>query len=542
MAQYTGKQLNDLIKAQSKFAVKKGISELIDVYKDNWDYILRNELLRQFTDENVSDLKWLTTKEMNLIKRVINEISLVYKNPAVRKAIIKDEVKDKTGIVTAEAQEDENYKNMIADSNINTVMKQVNRYTELANHVMLKSVFRNNKMDFDIMMFDNVEILWHPDDWKRIIAVKYYIGLQLPNMTRFTDPDNPYKVSDDVYEARDITKDGTTFEKYQRSVLYTIEDYEENKDDEVIKYQKGYIYTYEQQVGGKDYEERLLSKEENPYRDIDGNVILPFVLFSKTFPIYRLLDFTTGNDLFDANLSTAMNLIHLNELIKYQTHIQLWMVVADKSAEPKKKKLSAKDIMVIRSKNGIGSVGTIDLQSAIDKLWNVIKERIVSVLSNYGISPQNFTMSGQPASGFAIMLDNRALLEMREDAIPIYREKEKELFGVMQSVWNYHNPDKMINVKSEFKIDFGEVTFPQSVDEKSRSMTVLMRFNVKTPLDYIKEDNPDLTDEAAMRVFQKNKAINQEITGGVTLQAPAQPGQQKPEDFKGGINDKKVRK
>ena len=56
----------------------------------------------------------------------------------------------------------------------------------------------------------------------------------------------------------------------------------------------------------------MIDVKPNPYTDIDGNPVLPFILFSKTYPIDTLLDFTTGADLVDITIVTAINLVHLN--------------------------------------------------------------------------------------------------------------------------------------------------------------------------------------------------------------------------------------
>jgi len=78
-----------------KFIIQKGINDrklaiqnLIDIYKDDWETIIREEINRQFTQKSQAKLRFLITREMNVVKRVTNETALVYKNNAVRKPLL----------------------------------------------------------------------------------------------------------------------------------------------------------------------------------------------------------------------------------------------------------------------------------------------------------------------------------------------------------------------------------------------------------------------------------------------------------------------
>ena len=371
---YTGAQLNELIKNQSINAVKISVKELIDIYQDNWDHIIRAELRDQFSQTTYDYMKWLITKEMNLLKRVINEISVIYKKPAERKAIIKS--KDREGIEVL--QEDEVYAEAIDKTNIDIVLNKVNQYTNLLNNVLVKTVWRDKRIEFDIINFDNAEIYTHIDDWTKIIAIKYYVGIELPYQYNGAGSERGYKsrAEGGVYNLIGgyETESGVYIQKYDKAYLYTLEDIEDQESGIIAK--KGYIYEYKQVNGS----EELTGKEENPYRDIYGNVILPFTLFQKDYPIDQLLNFTCGNDLRDANMNIAMSLIHLNNLLKYQSYKQVWLKSEDMTKVPKKLRLDPAAVLKLESEKS--EVGVIDLQTAIDKHWTIINSRILMILSN----------------------------------------------------------------------------------------------------------------------------------------------------------------
>jgi len=505
-----------LIEEQTDNTIKIGVRELIDIYKDNWEDIIDSELHRQFTSDTIEELLPLTTMELNLLKRVVNETSLVYKAPANRGAVIAAIGEDATPLI------DYNYNKAIEYSDIDIVMKAVNKYTNLTNHTLLKVVYRDKKIDYDILTFDNCEIITHPDDWKRIIAVKYYIGLQLPMAYGRNE-----ELAADKTATRNTNSDSDILEKkYSKSKLYALEDVEIERDGNPLSIKRGKIYTYAKSGNS----EVLVDEEDINYRDVDGNVILPFVLSSKEYPVNELLDFSTGNDLRDLNINIAVLMVHQNALQKYQSYLQVWVKVQKLSQMPKKQAVGpAKIIGLPVGADNIGDIGVLDLQSRIKEHQEVIEKRITMALTNYGISPQSFTLSAIPQSGFAMKMSNIAKLEYREDQIPMYRNIEHKLFNITRSIWNYHRPSEMISDKAKLKIDFAEVAFPMSADEKEKEFTFYKRNNVKTDVDLIRTNNPDLSEEDAILVYQKNKAFNESNTTGIIPEQIEQPNEDEEE-------------
>jgi hypothetical protein len=317
---------------------------------------------------------------------------------------------------------------------------------------------------------------------------------------------------------------GMGMEKYSKAYLYTLEDVaqtdiieSETKNTATIK--SGYIYEL-RQIGDQ---EEIVSKEPIPYKDVNGNVILPFVLFSKSYPVLKLLDFTTGNDMRDLNMNVAITLVHINALMKYQSYKQMVMKVKDKSDIPENFRMGPAEMAIIGDPDGNADLSVLDIQSRIDYIWDIIKQRILTSLSQYGISPQNYELSGTPSSGFAIMLSNLAKLEYRQAQLPLYRKYEEEMFNVIRSVWNYHNQDKMISESAEFVIDFADILFPRSPDEIQKDFLFRKQNNAATDIDLILELNPDLDKETAKRQWIENKAFNEAAMPKVAVQPAQRP-------------------
>lgn len=534
---YTGEQLNKLIRDQSKNTVKIAIKELYDIYKDNWDQIILSELEDQFTENTYNKLKWLITKELNLLKRWVNDISLVYKKPCKREAVIENEIENEdTQEIEVKKVKDKNYEIMKKQTNKKDVVMQLcNRYTNLMNHVLLKIVYRNNKIDYDVLFFDNCEIYCDPEDWSRIIAIKYYKGMQLPvEYSKYAESSTSSATmsSDDRFKSQY----GTPIHKFKESVIYALNDTKEIINEQEIKYTKGYIYTFKQ--AGE--EEILVKTEPIPYTDENGNAILPFVLFSKEMPVNQLLDFSTGNDLRDANINIAINLIHLNSLMKYQSYKQLYMSVDDRTKVPEKLKTDPATVIILENGETASTIGTLDLQAAIYEIWKYIKERITTVLAQQGIAPQNFELSGTPQSGFALKINNIGKLEAREFQLPMYSEYEDQIFVIERIIWNYHNTGQKIDIQTKLVKDFGEIEFPMSPMEKQQLFNFEKLNNAKTSIDLIMDNNPDLTRKQAEEEFFKNKQFNDANIPAVTVSPFQQPGQVKPDEKKPKNKEKEL--
>lgn len=499
-----------------KFIVEKGINDrklavknLIDVYKDDWEDQIRSELSRQFTSLSQDKLRFLITREMNLVKRVVNETALVYKNNAVRKALVSngkgvDGVEDFTI--------DENYEKIIAKSSINSIMKQVNRYTKLSNQTMLRVVWRDKKIDFDMLTFDNVEIFTDPEDWTKIIAIKYFIDLELPSTSADLNDDVTIGTNDAFLSAGSDNSFGVSITEandasFSTMFLWTLED----KDSISGEYLKSFVRTYNK----KDGEMVEVKKEDNLYFDQDGFPVLPFVFFPNKTPHSTLTDYTSGNDVYDANMNVALNYVHLNELIKYQSYKQIFVKASDATSFPSSWNLDPQSVIALTDTDNNTDIGTLDLQSDITKIMELIRDRIIMVFSQVGIPPSAIQLSGTPESGIAIRLDKQSLMEFREDDIEIYREKEKALFEVVRIINNFHNTEK-ISEDAEINIDFAEITFPTTRQEEAAADALEIQNNSLTGWQILQRKNPDLTDDQAKEKYQENKDFNSNQLGGLS--------------------------
>jgi hypothetical protein len=512
------KTINQKIRTGHKLTIKRYVRNIYNIYKDNWCYIILQELRKQVSQETYDEFRFLITQEVNLLKRVVNDLSTIYHKPAKRRAVTEGKEANDEGELIETQKEDENYEKSQEETNKDDALNAVNQYTNLTNNVMLKVTYRNEKLDYDIYLFDNVEIYVDPEDWKEIIAVKYYHGLNVDGSG--SDYDHygcgysslGYSSYWPVMKYDD-NEDGigtTGVQDYYSAVVWTKKDIkntgiiENGKDNETLE--GGKVYTVKPYG---DEREEIVEVKDNPYIDDDGEYVLPFVLFNRIYPVYTLLDFTSGNDLKDLTVNIAILLVWLNSVEKYQSFKQIVINTDDPDSIPKNITFGPNDVIVNPTKEGGGSVEVLDLQADITNKFNVIKERIVNVLSGYGISPQNFTMSASPTSGFALKISNIGKLEYRESQLPMYRQKEKELYDIEKVIWNYHKPSEKIDEDAKLETDFSEVEFPKSPDEKIKKDEFDLRHNQTTEVKILQRDNPDLTEDMSKEMYMENKTFNE---------------------------------
>jgi len=170
------------------------------------------------------------------------------------------------------------------------------------------------------------------------------------------------------------------------------------------------------------------------------------------------------------------------------------------------------------------AIDVLDMQTAIKEMWDVIKERMTIACAQYGIPPSALTITGSPASGYALKIDRSGLEEVRENDVEIYRGIEKELFEITRIVNNTDHAEK-ISDTAEFHVDFAESNYPDSPQEESTKWQSRISNNVASPVDWIKADNPDLSDDEAAAKYAVNKGINQ---AKIPVSPLTNPGIQQP--------------
>jgi hypothetical protein len=148
-----------LTQAQSQAQVQRKIdtAKLIDFYHGHQIQDLKADLVQY--SGNVEQLKPVC---VNVVKKINNRLAQVYNKPATR-------------AVTGTDQDQEVFNLIQNQARMNVKMKQASRFTKLVKTVLIRVLFRNGKLELDILTPDivDVETGTSPEDLKAVIVTHY---------------------------------------------------------------------------------------------------------------------------------------------------------------------------------------------------------------------------------------------------------------------------------------------------------------------------------------------------------------------------------
>jgi len=417
----------------------------LDLYRDDYEDIVRTKIKELFHKDNYERLYYHVNQSQNVLKRVINEISTVYKAQPVR-----------------DFKEDKRFEEILGYSKLDTKLKKVNRYSNLLNETLLKIGVRGGRIVFDIITPNISTVVQNSEDPTQADAIIYMVT---PVNTVGSD-----------------------------SILYYYWDVLGNH----------YILNKDMKLSQRFYEPSFY-----PYRGEDGLPILPFIIFHREEPDDSFWDQDTGRDLYNAALMIGIKMTLFDYYFKVASFKQPY-VIGDKPNIPSNQVL---DPLTVFMASGEGAqVGLLDMQINLDQLQNALVFQINTVINNYGISADQWSLSISEMSGRALKIRNRALLEIREEQIPLYREYEQEIFDKTRIVNNAHFPDTPITA-TDFSVDFGEIEFPEDPKEELELDTKRLKTGLISLGQFYKKYNPDVDEgkgeKAIIENLEKLKALRE---------------------------------
>jgi hypothetical protein len=414
----------------------------LDLYRDDYEDIIKAAMKNLFHKDNYERLKYHVNQSQNILKRVVNEISMVYKVNAKR-TLDKESLR---------------YEELKKEMNFDFKLKKVNRYTNLLNELILKIGTRGGKLVYDVLTPNICTVIQDENDPTRARAIIYSNTL----VNTVGSPLIEYYYWDDMGNYQILNKD-----KLIKKVIYAPGDY--------------------------------------PYRDAENLPILPFVVFHRQEPDDTFWDQDTGRDLYNAAILTGVKMTLFDYYFKTASFKQIY-AIGDKVDVPSGQVL---DPLTVFTASGQGAaVGTLDLQIDMDKLVNALVFQINSIINNYGISADAYTLSVAEMSGRALKIKNRALLELRQDQEPLYRNAEQELFEKTRIINNAHAPRMgwgEIPGDATLELDFGEIEFPEDPKDELEFEKARLKTGIISLGQFYQHFNPDVTDEVeAEKAIIKN--------------------------------------
>lgn len=482
-SEFTIKVLKAQYKSQAQQERREEMRKRIDYFNDDQLDHLDDVLKRRYKKPEVLSLQ----KEIdNIIKMVVEKTALVFKNPV--EIIIEHKKK------SVAKRNQERWKELEQETHLQVFLKQADAYVRLCNTVMGRVAFRRGGLALDLVTPDIFDVVQNTEDPTVADGV-----VLLPQS--FVDTA--------VYDAKD---DELIYQFFSWESFFRYK-------------QKGANETAQIQIlKDPDNEDAL-----NPYAIADSlandgemnrDVPPPFFVFHNTSPLNRFFQ-QGGDDLINAQETINVKLTELNHLFKMQSFSIPVIIGGDK----KNVYQTDPTVPIVLPLARAGETGQSDFRfetpvPKLTELLNSIADTIQRIASRYNIAPENFTLSGTPASGLSLRLQNAPLLEARQDDVERYRNRLREMCEVIRVVNNMHylelgQRDKLIDDDIEFKFDFSEITFEEDPIKENQKWMERIEAGVASPVQWLMELNPDLTEVQAKERLAEIKEEKKSATTSV---------------------------
>lgn len=405
------------------------------LYSDDYEDIIRESMSGLFHKSNYERLYYHVNQSQNILKRVVNELSMVYKAEAQRSLSI-------------ESQRYEDIKNAL---DMDSRMRRINRLTTLLNEVIVKVGVRRGAIVWDIITPDIATVIQDENDPTRMVACTWHRSA----VNTMGSAGVEYEYMDDL----------------------------------------GWWCILDESFKVKQV---LYSPATTPYRGPDGRPSMPLVVFHRQQPEATFWDQDSGRDLYNASVLMGVKMTMLDYYFKTSSFKQIYVVGSNVNV-PDKQVLDPLTVFKVQlDPQTSGEVGTLDLQARIDQLVNSLVFQLNSVINNYGISADMWTLSISEMSGRALKIKNRALLEQRAEQLPTYRQGEQDLFSATRIINNAHAGFfgwERIPEAAELEVDHAEPEFPEDPNYELDLETKRLKSGLISLGKFYQRFNPDITDE-----------------------------------------------
>ena len=400
----------------------------------------------------------------NLTKKLINQLAVVYRESAQRYILV-------------DGEQDEDlteYINSIYPEDTNTKDKKAHRFAKLLNTSFTQVVFDKEKgrMDFVIEPTHKFKVEIDDNDPYKITLLKYL---------KYFKND---KGEDELY-----------------TVVWTDETH------------------YKEDTNGNKTAIGNNFDMVNPY----GVIPFAMLMMESGEDIWGIgaLDVVDANELINVLLTVLVNdhILGGNGLL-ITTNLDLRTKGTEENGLIKVRTGRRHPIQVedARTENATPSAQYVTPPSLITEIRDSIDYRIKQVALIKGLNPNSFLADVQATSGYSKIIDSLEQLEIRRDDIEPCRTYEHDRFEIIRRVNNAAYLDAELKSKFdlqeipedvELRIDFAEIKVEKTPAEIMEDRRFKLEHNMETPVDWLRQENPDLTEDQAIEIIENNKSIRQ---------------------------------
>jgi hypothetical protein len=432
------------------------LKERVRMFNNNWSDILDRELKKQFHEKTYPKVKLMLDTSMNIFRRIIREICTVYREPASRTI---------AGIAPErQADLDTLYQKLRIDQ----TMQVAHRYAKAAtmSFLVVRRVPGEERLVIRVLTPDQVIVEVNPEDPTLIELFAYASEMQVDKKLRM------------IWTA--YTKDERWFCGENGKVL---------KDSELDK------------VFGLDAANEIREGEfVNVYETI------PVVAFPAEFQVRDFWNENWNRDAYESNKLIGLLNTYENYLVKTQSFKQI-VISADKVSETLKD--SILDPLFPMIAGADAQVTTLDLNTQLAAIDQVIRGKVAGIANNYGISQENFALTTQAQSGFSLKIANQSLQDIRSADIPLCAAVERALYRVLAKVAEVEDIASF-DPDAELTFNPGEVAWPEEWSTEQSRWEFEFKNGIASPVDYLITRDPQLSrEEAIEKITERQNEMRQ---------------------------------
>ena len=425
-------------------------SMYLDYYKGVYRSVLGKLIEQQVNREGAKKLKYFM-ESVGLTEYIIKEIALVFSEPA--------------DITLLDAPDDvaADWDNTLSDVDVQVVLENIDQYVELLHDCAVMPIVIDGVAKLKIITPEKCIIHQKEDDPTEMIRFLYLVD------TMVNTPGRLERV--DIYACLDIA-------------------------DGRLRY-----YTCELDKLGQIIKETINEKEIPDYGRI------PVVFFRNYLPT-DCFWYSGNSTIVDTSIQADMRRTDLAMAEAY--HIPQLVTSGLTNEEFKKLTLDRTSYINIprdEMGNAQGKAEYITPDSGLDKLNEQIQNRRKTLARNKGLSSD--TIDGVTAtSGYQLALSKMDILQRNKSKRKYYIKPIRELMELLIDTLYFYDIINFTSYKDKVSIDFGEISFPQSEEEKARAREMNTAQGIWSPIQSIMQDNPDLDEKEAVKHFKKIQEWN----------------------------------
>ncbi len=480
----------------------------LQVWDQNLRPLVETKLRSAFHPENYARMFWVMHTSTNVLRRVINDVSVLYENPAKR-SLKTPEVE----LVEEQPTTEEPTTEPPTDPATPAPPPEAPAASE---PVQLDTGEPDIDALADVLELTGAKVGAEQSPFDKLMEA-YDLDTLLDLVEKLTMICPVVWVRPMVRYSKGPTGDNDpstgklTFQLYTPDAADVVEDPE--NPTEAIAF---YYWGVETLPNGADrrvvhfWNRELYLKLDTEWRELDRqpNTLgrLPVTAFRSQLPRRGYYVDGVGEDLYEATIEVCILKTLQNARTKDGAFKQL-AIQGDAKDIPSDIVMGGPTPIVLGDEN---TASVLDFQPNLQAFTQMWEAREISLASTYGISAAEYKQEGVPQSGFAKKLDRDKVLKESRRRRKFFVVAEQDLYENLVATLNVNPLPGVgkLDPKAKLVVDFSEPTFEEDPNTQAQVDALELKFNTTSIIDLLRRSNPDLNDVELVRMAYRNKRIN----------------------------------